>query len=534
MISRFGTTVIAASVLAIVAWSECARAAITPAPEACQALQTTDFSGIQDAPTQVMEAGVFEASAEAPAHCLVQGYIAPQVGFELQLPTTAWNGKFIEVGCGGYCGGTRIKGRLWFGWCDDALRRGYACIVSNQGHTSTKEGFGPNTSRDGLWAYNNLQAEFDYGVRAAHVAALAGKAITQRYYGAAPKRSYFMGCSGGGRQALVEAQRFPWDFDGIIAFDPANNLMCTGVALLWNGIAMTGSDGKSLFTPADLDVLHQAVLARCDLDDGVKDGVIGYPPGCKFDPAELVCGEGRTSACLSQAKVDAARKVYSGPVTSDGTRLFAASAMPGTEKGTYFSGAGAAYKADWWRYLGFMPDPGPGWQASDFDFDTDYKRLGLMGAIYAADNPDLRRFKGAGGKLMVVQGWDDSGSPLPLNTIDYYETVERTMGGREATQEFARLFMIPGRAHCGGGPGAGAADFLGHLEAWVEQGRAPDMMIGAHIGSRDFSDYGDYVRLPADLSEASFTRPIYPYPLRAKYTGAGDPDDYRNFESVAP
>lgn len=172
------------------------------------------------------------------------------------------------------------------------------------------------------------------------------------------------------------------------------------------------------------------------------DGVIGYPPACSFDPAELLCKSGQKSGCLSRVQVEAARKVYSGPVTSKGEKLYYP-AMPGSEKGGFWV-ADPSYKTHWWRYVGFLPDPGRSWKATDFNFDADYKRLGMMDAIVVGwGNPDLRKFKAAGGKLIIAPGWDDSGSPLPLQTIDYYEMVERVMGGREATQEFARLFISP-------------------------------------------------------------------------------------------
>lgn len=497
-------------------------ASANAADNACKALESTDFAGIQDAPTQVMEAAEVAAAGEIPAHCHVQGYVAPQIGFELKLPTSTWNGKFIEIGCGGYCGTARSAVAVW---CTDSLRRGYACISSDQGHHSSD---GPRATSSALWAFNNLQAEIDYGFRAAHVAALAGRAITERYYGKLPRYSYFMGCSGGGRQGLVEAQRFAWDFDGIIAIDPSN-LACTGTTLLWNALALGDSDGKPLLARSDFELLRTAVLKECDAHDGLEDGILGDPRTCRFDPASLTCEAGSQSGCLSAAQVVAVKKVYSGPVNSKGERV-SYPAMPGTEGGVFWS-ADTTYSADRWRYMGFTPDAGPHWRASDFDFDVDYKRLGVMQTINAADNPDLRTFKARGGKLMIVQGWDDSGSPLPLNTVDYYETMQRTMGGRESTQEFARLFMIPGREHCGHGPGANAIDFLGHLEAWVEQGRAPEMMIGAHVQSEDWADF---VRLPSDLARAKFTRPHYPYPLQAKYRGSGDPNDYRNFRPVEP
>ena len=485
-------------------------------------LPTADFTTIQDAPTQVTEARVVDAAGDVPAHCRVEGYVSPNVEFVLRMPgSSEWNGNFMEASPGGYGGSTEAQAP----WCDEGLRRGYACITHNTGHT----GIGSRAS----WAYNNLQAEFDYGIRGHHVVALAGKAIIEHYYGRAPEFSYHVGCSGGGKQGMVEAQRFPWNFDGILALEPSI-VTSTGVMILWNALAMHDEDGNPLFTPADLDVLHEGALAACDADDGLEDGIIGGDPRtCEFDPAELTCEPGQRSGCLSPVQVEAARKVYEGPVTSKGEKISKyfpwLPALPGSEKGTFFS-MDPEYKTSWWQYMGFNPDPGPSWKATDFDFDHDYKRTGMMDAIVTGyGNPDLRNLKAAGGKLMIIQGWEDSGANGPRVTADYYEMAERIMGGRASTQESVRLFMIPGRSHCSGGDGAATGDFFSYLEAWVERGQTPDMMIGYH------ADGMTSVEASASVPDRyEFTRPHYPYPLQARYKGSGDPNDYRSFEPVEP
>lgn len=493
------------------------RAIAKPASStSCEDIRSRDLSGLQDAPTQVLSSRVVAASGDVPAHCEVSGFIAPQIGFELRLPTATWNSKFMEVGCGGYCG-TMAGGST--AWCLDAVRRGYACIITDQGHKGIPE--------RAIWAYNNLQAKFDWGIRASHVASVVGKAISQVYYGRTHSKAYFMGCSGGGRQALVEAQLYPDDFDGIIAMDPSNP-MCTGVVMLWNALATNDGRGQPLFSRADLDLLHQAVLNQCDRLDGLKDGLLTDPRVCRFDPQVVECKPGQTANCLSNAQVAAARKVYDGPRTSAGRQIYPPS-MPGSELGGFWA-QGVGYKTEWWRYMGFFPDPGPIWKASDFNFDEDYKRLGTMQSIFVPNNPDLREFRARGGKLILIQGWDDSGSPLPLNTIDYYQMVERISGGPAEVRTFARLFMIPGMAHCIGGSGAGVADYLSYLENWVENGKAPDMIIGAHV---EGSGWAETVRWPNSQREIGFTRPHYAYPIEARYKG-GDPNDYRSFKPVVP
>jgi len=483
----------------------------------CEALARADFSGILDAPTQITVAQPVATASDVPAYCRVEGYVSPNVGIEVRLPATQWNGKFIEVGCGGTCGAVFASA------CDEPLRKAYACIASDMGHKGHK-----STLADQIWAYNNLQAKIDFGFRATHVAALAGKAITERYYGKRPARSYFVGCSTGGRQGLVEAQRFPWDFNGIIAGAPAMYWPAINMGFLWQALTLKGNDGAALLGSADIKLVHQAAIAQCDRDDGLVDGVIGHPRACRFDPASLACSAGTSTGCLSRPQVQALQKLYAGLTTPTGDRI-SQSLLPGAETELRWMmsenplSLDPLRNQDMFRYGAFLPDPGPTWKASDMDYARDYQRLGMMEAIYGASNPDLREFKAAGGKLLLYHGWGDV--LPPQNTVDYYETVERTMGGRAATQDFLRLFMIAGMGHCGGGEGAWAIDYLSHLEAWVEQGRAPDMLLGAHVKEDNVVD----VRLPLDPAQISFTRPVYPYPLWARYKGTGNPNDAASF-----
>jgi feruloyl esterase len=488
----------------------------------CNALERANFSRIQDAPTQIIRAKVVEAKGKDPAYCQVGGYVEPQVGFELLLPIANWNGKFFEVGCGGACG--NLESTLW---CP--IDRGYACVVADMGHKGK--------GQDGLWAVNNLQAQVDFGYRGPHVAALAGKAITEHYYGKAPKYSYFWGCSTGGRQALVEAERFPWDFDGIIGGAPWIDDSDSTMNYVWAYRALKGADGKLVVSRADLQLVHDAALAKCDMDDGVKDGVISNPPACTFDPSELVCKAGQTVGCLTQIQANSVRKVYDGPRNSKGERIFTRGAEPGSELAWLESytgwddvyghreGGDEEWALEYFRYM-VIPPAGPCWQLTDYDFDRDYKRFGtgVQESLLSAANPDLRKFKAAGGKLIVYQGWADPEVP-PEKTIDFYQTVQRTMGGRAPTKSFFRLFMVPGMKHCSSGDGAFAIDYVSYMEAWVEHGQAPDMMIGAHVLGVAVG-----LKFPLDPSTPiSFTRPIFPYPLWAKYKGTGDPNNSANF-----
>jgi hypothetical protein len=288
--------------------------------ERCENLQSEDLSAVPDAPTQLTSSSIVPSQALLPAHCEASGYVAPNVGLRVGLPFQ-WNGKFIEIGCAGHCG--VLDDAFFARSCSDAMRRGYACAVSDSGHRGKP--------KDGLWGSADLQAKIDWGYRAAHVTALAGKEIVQRFYTEHPAKSYFMGCSTGGRQALQEAQRFPSDFDGIVAGGPPVKLSSVYLTFAWGIRATHDGSGKPILSNKELKLLRDAATAKCDLDDGVRDGVIGDPLHCKFDPAEMACPTGHSDSCLSPEQVAAARKVYAGPATSTGVTLSRGGPLPGSE-----------------------------------------------------------------------------------------------------------------------------------------------------------------------------------------------------------
>ena len=490
----------------------------------CAGLARADFSSVLDAPTHVNVTNAVAAANGVPAYCQVKGYVSPTVEFELRLPLEDWNGKFVKRGCGGYCGG------VFIGACNNHLKDGYACIASDMGHRST--------ALDAKWAYNAIQTEIDFGYRATHVVTVAGKAITESFYGDAPERSYFMGCSTGGRQGLVEAQRFPYDFDGIVAGAPVINETGAGMQLNWTVAATRDGDGNQILPARKLQMIHDAVIAKCDMNDGLEDGLIGDARDCNFEPRELQClGQDRDN-CLTADQIGVVNKIYEGPKNSDGMDLYTGGAQRGSELnwyGNYISEDGSVstyeqFMGDMFRYMGFMPDPGPSWQNADFDYDRDYKRLGMMESLYTGSNPDLRKYKEHGGKILVYQGWRDQ-SVVPLNVIDYYETVTKTMGGQQATEDFFRLFMIPGMNHCSGGAGAYAINYLDYMEDWIENGNAPDVLIGVHP-NRPVDAAGTDLPLEGDAVE--FSRPTYPYPAKVRYAGEGDPNDASSFVRIDP
>jgi Tannase and feruloyl esterase len=421
-----------------------ARAESTLADEAsaqCNALQNKDFSEIPDAPTQITEVIVVKASDVIPEYCKVTAYVAPQVGIKLGLPV-AWNGKFIEMGCAGHCGtlnDARLSG--FFEGCGPALRKGYACIITDMGHKGTVF--------DTVWAYDNLEGVIDWGYRATHVTALAGKAITQAYYQKPPVHSYFSGISTGGRQALQAAQRFPYDFDGIIAGAPPVRLADIYVTLAWGQRVSRDASGKPILSIADLKLLTNGALARCDLDDGVQDGIISSPFKCPFHASDLACRSGQTAVCLPPEKVKAAEQIYEGPVDSHGMSLFGADPLPGSELGgdapwnkesggnwgvSYVGTdkAPAAYSSlaqEGLRFLFFSPPLPKSCTIRDFDFDKDYKRLDVTQSLYDSSNPDRTRFKSAGGRMLIYQGLNDA---VVVARLDHKVLRERRAGhGRE-------------------------------------------------------------------------------------------------------
>lgn len=495
----------------------------------CRALEGRALDAL-DAPTRITTAQPVPGSDRLPAFCRVQATIEPDVGIEIRLPILTWNGKFLEYGRGGYCRPVQMQD------CDTPLRKGYACVISDMGHKSNEP--------DDIWAYENTQAKVDCGFRGAHVAASAGKAITAAYFGVDPAHSYYMGCSTGGRLGLLEAQRFPWDFDGIIAGAAPITKSADGLALMWNVSATLGRQGTPILAPADIRLIAQAALAECDLDDGLKDGVIGDPRHCHFDPRVLQCNGVKNSRCLTRDQVDSVRKIYAGPVNSQGERLYEGSALPGSELnwiGTYvpadagasIGGASAVHDAmtAMFRYMN-TPERGAGWSITQFDWDRDYRRLSLMEAFNGAANPDLRRFKAAGGKLIVYHGLADE-AVMPENMIAYYELTERTMGGEAEMDDFFKLYLVPGMNHCSGGAGANVVDYIAALEDWVERGHAPEALTAAHLRTPRATGF-EPEPLPVDPANVDFTRPLYPYPLRTRYSGSGDPTDAKSFIAVGP
>jgi feruloyl esterase len=446
-----------------------------------------------------------------PAFCRVEATARPtsdsDIKFEVWIPPAeAWNGKFQGVGNGGY------QGSISYAAMALALRRGYATASTDTGHTGDDMKFGQG----------HPEKLIDYGHRAIHVMTESAKLIVRDASGRFADKSYFVGCSAGGQQALSEAQRYPEDYDGIVAGDPANNRIRQTFAFLHSWIATHDKDGKPIIPQAKLALLTKSAVEACDGIDGLKDGIIDDPRRCHFDPAKLLCKAGDEPTCLTAAQVDAAKKTYDGVKNAKGEQIFT-----GWTRGS--EGFGDSAGQSWRAYImdplepmrvGFFKywlfhDPNWDYRSIDLDRDLAYaeQKLGHMAAV----EKDLTPFKKRGGKLLMYTGWADPVVP-PQDTVAYYDGVAKVMGGIERTRDFYRFFIAPGMGHCSGGPGPNQFDHLTALEQWVEKGVAPDKLIATH----------------STAGKIDRTRPLCLYPQVARWKGTGSSDDAANFTCVAP
>jgi feruloyl esterase len=488
------------------------------------------FAQILDAPATVLSAKIVPAHRDIPETCRVEGVIAPQVGFLLLLPTASWNGKFMMVGCGGACGAF-LPFRI-----EPPLVRNYAVVTTDLGHKG-----GPATFS---FAYNNLLGAIDFGFRATHVTAVAAKELVATFYERRASRNYYMGCSTGGRQGLMEAQQFPTDFEGIISgAPPLDQTGDSAFHLNWILRSNVGADRKPILTADRLPLIHDAVLAACDARDGLKDGVLQNPQACNWDPGAIACKTGeRGAACLDAGEVAVVRKIYSGATNSRGEKLYFGMPRGSEDQWAMLINIGdppgsGAIGASMLRYGSFYDFPGATYSVMDFDYDRDPPRLALMERLYNVQNPDLRKFKAAGGRMISFIGWNDNNIPGGA-MVDYYDTVLRTMGGEQPTQDFYRLFMMPAVNHCQYGAGGGEADWITALENWVEKGIAPDRVIAHHMRTEPYplipgEAWAQMARHPLPPDSFDRTRPLFPYPDVARWSGKGDPDDAANWVKTA-
>jgi feruloyl esterase len=494
----------------------------SPVAEACNMAR---FAGLQLDHARVTSANWMPAGAytptqgqapleNLPAFCRITAEATPSsdslIRFEVWVPATQWNGKLVATGNGGY------SPELNYGDMAYAMREGYAVLGGDSGHQSAD----PN---DMLFAVGHPQKIIDWGTRSVHAITAPGKQIVAGLMARAPAESYYYGCSTGGHQAYAEVQRYPEDFNGVIAGDPGNNRVALNAEFLWRFLSNHAPNDNThpLLTPAKVALVTRAAVAACDSLDGVKDGVIADPRLCtreKFNVESLRCKTGDAPDCLTDAQLRAVERIYQGPVDP----VTHASIYPGPVVGSEsawssYWGSTAPVRADFWRYWAFND---PSWNWWTFDYHRDYAAaLAKLGPLVDQNNPDIGAFKAHGGKLLTYQGWAD---PVvnPLDTIAYYEKVRALQGSQAQTDAFFRLYMVPGMAHCKGGVGQtnfgnqgapapvvdASHDILSALDQWVTQGRAPDAIIASEVTN------GTVIS----------TRPLCSYPKRAIYRGSGD------------
>jgi feruloyl esterase len=437
-----------------------------------------------------------------PAFCRVAATSSPVpdsvIKFEVWMPATGWNGKFQGVGNGAWAG------RISYGALAEALRHDYATASTDTGHEGD--------SSSAAFAVGHPEKLVDFGYRAVHEMTVQAKAIIAAYYGSGPRWSYWNSCSTGGREGLMEAQRFPHDYNGIAAGAPAAYRTHLMFASMWIAKA-TLFDPASYVPTNKYPMIHAAALQACDALDGVKDGIINDPTRCHFDPGVLTCKGPEWPDCLTPAQVEAVRQVYSSATNPRTGEVIMPPLEPGSELGWRDHAGGPGPRPTTLSYFRDVLFKNPQWDFHTINFDTDvsYADFEDRGSVNAI-NPDLGPFQMAGGKLLLYHGWSDN-LLAPLGTVNYYEDVVATMGGPEETGRFARLFMIPGMGHCSGGPGTDIFEKVGVLEKWVEHGVAPDKIIAAHRTN----------------GVEDMTRPLCPYPEVAKYKGAGSTNDAANF-----
>ena len=451
-------------------------------------------------PNATITAAESVAAGSAPAHCRVAAVLAPStdshIEMEAWLPEAGWNGKFQAVGNGGWAGS------ISFDAMAAALREGYATASTDTGHRSAVT---PGAS----FALDHPEKLVDFGYRAVHEMTLKAKALIAAYYGTSAKLAYWNSCSNGGRQGLMEAQRYPDDFDGIVAGAPAANWTGRALGSLWVAQAVHKEEA-SYIPPAKYPLLHNAVLEACDALDGVRDGILGDPQRCKFDPEVLRCAGADGPACLTAAQVEAARTIYA-------RRDFYPGLAPGSELGwaTYGGPRPFAIGNDYGR---FVLAGTANWDYRELDVAAASARAvkadnGTTNAL----NPDVQPFLARGGKLIQYHGWSDPQIP-PMHSVNYYNSVLRAAGTGSKVQDSYRLFMVPAMQHCGGGPGPNQFNALAALERWREEGVAPDQIVAAHVTN----------------NKVDMTRPLCPYPQVAQYKGVGSTNDAANFICKAP
>ena len=441
--------------------------------------------------------------ADLKAFCRVTVVSKPSsdsnINIEFWMPETGWNGNFLANGNGGW------SGSITAGTLANGLRRGYVSAMTDTGHEGGSASF----------ALNHPEKVIDFGYRAVHEMAMIGKAVAQARYETPVRRSYWDGCSAGGRQGLKAAQMFPADFDGIVAGAPAIAFTGRSAQAIWIG-QQTHKDADSALPQAKFAVVHDAVLAACDALDGAKDGVLENPRKCTFDPKSIQCPGADAPTCLTAGQVATVRKIYSDVKNSRTGEVYFAGHEPGSENG-WNTMAGAnpfGIGLDMFRYVVFS---NPDWDYKTMNWDTDMSAAMKAGAVIDGLDPNLKPFYDRGGKIIQYHGWSDP-QISPGSSVTYYDNVAKANGGVGKVQQNHRLFLVPGMAHCGGGDGTSTFDMFSALTQWVEQNKTPERIEAARTRN----------------GATDRTRPLCPYPQTAQYNGSGSIDESANFSCRMP
>ena len=437
-----------------------------------------------------------------PALCRVAATLQPvpesHIKIEVWLPLAHWNGKFLGLGTGGW------GGQIPYEDLAAALARGYAAAASDTGHE--------DLTGSGAFAIGHPEQVVDFSYRAIHEMTVAGKAIVHAFYGRAAQPNYFNGCSTGGREALIEAQRYPLDYNGILARSPDTSITHEDANDLWATMALTRSPESGL-SKTDFLLLHRAVLEQCDALDGVRDGVIENPLGCHFDPEILRCTGLKNPECLSDAQIEAVRAIYAGPRHPLTGELIFPGFEPGSELGWSHLADEKEAATTSYSYLVFQ---NPDWDFHQFDLSRDVEQAdALFDESLNAGHPDLNPFAHAGGRLLMTHGWNDTAIP-PRGSVQYYEAAQAGLEGNASAA--IRLFMVPGMFHCGGGDGASEFDGLRALERWYEDQEAPEQLIASR------TLHGKVVA----------THLLCAYPATARYQGRGSAEDATHYSCEMP
>jgi hypothetical protein len=529
--------------LALVSVSGC-RAPASPAANRCEDLRNLRLEHVSLVAVRTVSAGhdfLWKTALtgvpffKVPASCRITAVSTPtpdsRINIEIWMPLDHWNGRLQGIGNGGFAGSIDTMSLAL------ALGKGYAAAATDTGHESS--------DRDGSWALGHVEKIRDYGYRAIHETAVLSKLLIEAVYGKPAVHSYFVSGSNGGREGLMEAQRFPEDYDGIVAGCPALDPTDTIPNWAWTQQKL---DVQGAYIPASkLDAIAAAVTRSCDAQDGVRDSVLEDPRTCHFDPAVLACNGADSDSCLTGPQVQALRQIYSGPPQSDGTGP-SWGFQPGGELGgmgwkDWLTGSRPHrsvqyhYALEFYRYMVY---DNPRWSLDQFEFVRDRDAMKRrLGPILDATDADLTAFRARGGKLILFHGWNDPALPAGM-TLDYYRRVQERMG-REQSSDFVRLYMVPGMQHCFGGPGPNAFGQIppggganprhnigAALEHWVETGKPPSEIIATKY-ENDLK-----ALIAADPGQPLRTRPLCAYPEVARWSGKGSTDIAENFACVTP